>query len=103
MGYGEVCDIASRVIGKEIRVEVMPLQETMRGEGTAEGVLGLERGKYARDGVQRMLLWYHYRGLVGSRNVMGWVLGREPLGWEAWCEGVVREVRGGSSDGRSWT
>ena len=101
IGYKDVCDIASRVIGKEMRVEVMPFQETMRGEGTAEGLLGLERGEHERDAVQRMLLYYDHRGLVGSRNVMGWVLGREPLGWEAWCEGVVREVRGGSSDGRS--
>ena len=94
MGYREGCDIASKVIGTKIRVEVMPFQETMMGKGSAEGMLGLPKGEYARDGVQRMLLYYNYRGLVGSRNVMGWVLGREPLSWEAWCEMVVREVGG---------
>lgn len=95
MGYDEVCAIASKVIGKEIQVAVMPFAETMSGEGSAEGVLGLPGGIYARDAVQRMLLYYNYRGVVGSRNVMGWVLGREPVGWEGWCEGVVREVVGG--------
>lgn len=98
MGYQDVCAIASKVIGKEIRVEVMRFQKVMEGEGSAEGLFGLERGEQQRDGVQRMLLWYQYRGLVGSRNVMGWVLGREPVGWEEWCEGVVRDVRGGAQE-----
>ena len=92
MGYSEVCEIASKVIGKEIHLEVMPFQKTM--DGSAEGMLGLPEGEYARDGVQRMLLYYNYRGLVGSTNVMRWLLGREPLSWERWCEMVVKEVEG---------
>ena len=92
MGYNEVCEIASKVIGKEIHVETMPFQKTM--EGSAEGMLGLPPGEYARDGVQRMLLYYNYRGLVGSTNVMRWVLGREPVSWERWCERIVEEMEG---------
>ena len=92
MGYNEVCEIASKVIGKEIHVETMPFQKTM--EGTAEGMLGLPPGEYARDGYQRMLLYYNYRGLVGSTNVMRWVLGREPMSWERWCEMTVEKVKG---------
>ena len=92
MGYNEVCKIASKVIGKEIRVETIPFQKTM--EGSAEGTLGLSPGEYARDGVQRMLLYYNYRGLVGSTNVMRWVLEREPLSWERWCEMTIKEVEG---------
>ena len=91
MGYKEVCGIASKVIGKEIRVETLPFQKTI--EGSAEGVLGLPEGDYARDGVQRMLLYYNYRGLVGSTNVMRWVLGREPLSWQRWCEMIIEDVK----------
>ena len=92
MGYKEVCAIASKVIGKEVRVETMPFQQTM--EGSAEGMLGLQPGEHARDGVQRMLLYYNSMGLVGSTNVMRWVLGREPLSWEKWCEMTIKEVEG---------
>ncbi len=92
MGYNEVCEIASKVIGKEIHVEAMPFQKTM--QRSVEGMLGLPPGEYARDGIQRMLSYYNYRGLVGSTNVMRWVLGREPMSWEKWCEMTIKQVEG---------
>ena len=91
MGYNEVCAIASKIIGKEIHVEIMPFQQTL--DGSVGGMLGLQPGECARDGIQRMLLYYNYRGLVGSTNVMRWVLGREPLSWERWCEMIIKEVK----------
>ena len=94
MGYREVCELASKMMGKEITVEMMPFQKTMEGEGKAEGLLGLPPGEHERDGIQRMLLYYEYRGLVASTNVMKWVLGREPNNWDDWIRGKMRETEG---------
>ena len=91
MGYREVCEIASRVTGKEIQLETMPFQKTL--EGNVESMLGSPPGEYARDGIQRMLLYYNYRGLVGSTNVMTWVLRREPTSWEDWVRKEMEECR----------
>lgn len=88
MGYRQICEIASEKSGKEIKVEVSPFQEVMNlgkvmsGEGT---------DRYARDGLQRMLLYYNYRGLVGSTNVMQWLLGRKPTQWEDWIENKINQ------------
>ena len=94
MGYREVCELASKVVGKEVRVETMPFQKTMEGKGEAEGMLGLPPGEHERDGIQRMLLYYEYRGLVASTNVMRWILGREPTNWDDWIRGKMRETEG---------
>ena len=92
MSHRDVCEIASRVIGRDILLRTMPFQKTL--EGHVGGMLGLPEDAYTRDGVQRMLLYYENRGLVGSTNVMRWVLGREPTGWEEWIGGKIREVEG---------
>ena len=50
-------------------------------------MFGLGDNPHTRDVAQRRLLYYNYRGWVGSTNVMRWVLGREPMGWEGLGEG----------------
>jgi uncharacterized protein YbjT (DUF2867 family) len=92
MSYRDVCEIASRVIGKNILLRTTPFQKTL--EGNVGGMLGLPEDAYRRDGVQRMLLYYESRGLVGNTNVMRWILGREPSGWEAWVKGKMRGLEG---------
>ena len=44
------------------------------------------------DPAERMLLYYHTRGLPGNPNVLQWLLGRKP----ARIEDVIKELRGGS-------
>ena len=92
MGYRQVCEIAGKKIGKQIKVEQMPFQKTM--EGDIEAMFGLKPNPSTRDQAQRMLLYYNYRGLVGNNNVMRLVLGREPLSWENWMEGKMDNIRG---------
>ena len=91
MGYREVCKIAGEKIGKEITVEQMPFQKLI--DGNSEAMFGLKEHPYTRDGIQRMLLYYNYHGLVGSANVMTWLLGRRPTSWENWIEGKIRHIR----------
>lgn len=92
MGYREVCKIVSKAIGKDIEVEQIPFQKAMERDPPVENIFGLGESPHARDVTQRMLLYYNYRGLVGSTNVMRWVLGREPMGWEGWVRGKMEEL-----------
>lgn len=87
MGYSQVCEIASKMIGKDIKVEQMPFEKTMGGN--VDALMGLKPHPSTRDGMQRMLLYYNYRGLVGNNNLMRWILGREPMSWEKWIEGKM--------------
>lgn len=89
MGYREVCEIVSKVIGKDIKVEQVPYQKLLERDPPVEKMFGLGENPHTRDVAQRMLLYYNYRGLVGSTNVMRWVLGREPTGWEGWVKGKM--------------
>lgn len=92
--YREVCASISKTIGKDIKVEPMPFQKTMEREPPVEKMFGLGENAHTRDAAQRMLLYYSYRGLVGSTNIMRWLLGREPMGWEGWVSGKMEELGG---------
>ncbi len=54
-------------------------------------MLGVGADVYTRDAGQRMLLYYNERGLVGSTNVMRWLLGREPAQWEECAGGKLKK------------
>jgi len=92
IGYAEVCKIASKMIGKEIKVEQKPLLEAA-ARLTNSIVGGDEVPDATRDAAQRMLLYYEYYGLKGNSNVMKWLLGREPTTWEAWIEDKMKQVK----------
>jgi len=47
----------------------------------------------AREVARRLLLYYDERGLIGNRNVMRWLLEREPLGYKEWVEMKVEEIK----------
>lgn len=44
------------------------------------------RSDIARDSAERLVLFYNRRGLVGSPNVLRWLLGREPTTVEQWID-----------------
>ena len=91
MTYAQVCKVVSGVIGKDIRVEEVPFEKMLVRDPPMEKALGLPVNAGTRDTAQRMLLYYKYRGLLGSPNVMRWLLEREPLGWEGWVNLKMRE------------
>ncbi|CAD6586854.1 MAG: hypothetical protein ASARMPREDX12_002535 [Alectoria sarmentosa] len=92
--YREVCASIGKTIGKDIKVKPMPFQKTMEREPPVEKMFGLGENAHTRDVAQRMLLYYSYRGLIGSTNIMRWLLGREPTGWEGWVSGKMEELGG---------
>lgn len=38
-----------------------------------------------------MQLFYSYRGLIGTRNVLDWLIGRKPLSYADWVDMRVKE------------
>jgi len=40
------------------------------------------------------VLYYSYHGLLGSANVIRWILGTEPVSFEEWLEGKVAASKG---------
>jgi uncharacterized protein YbjT (DUF2867 family) len=86
--YREICGIAGEVIGKKVKVEKRGSEEA------TEGLLGMlfagkegEIDNRTRDGVERLILYYNRRGLVGNKNILTWLIGREPMSWREWAEG----------------
>ena len=47
---------------------------------------GDPRGDLVHDTVERLILFYNRRGLKGSPNTLGWLLGREPTSVEDWVQ-----------------
>ena len=85
--YQNMCVTLGGLIEKEVKIEVLPFQAFV--EGSVEAMFGLPEHPRSRDEAQRMLLYYNYRGLVGSTNVLRWVLGRETTRWEAYVRDVI--------------
>lgn len=109
----DVCDVISKKISKRIEV-TRPSFETgvnkslayLHGStvgsesdvyaGTppdfrlaAEGDL---RGDLVRDAAERLVMFYNRRGLVGSPNVLKWLLGRDPMTVEQWVDSQLQGV-----------
>ncbi|KAK5714043.1 hypothetical protein LTR15_010950 [Elasticomyces elasticus] len=49
------------------------------------------RGDLVRDEAERLVVFYNRRGLVGSPNVLRWLLGKEPTTVEQWVTGQLAE------------
>ncbi|MCJ1351918.1 MAG: hypothetical protein MMC33_001902 [Icmadophila ericetorum] len=90
-GYRQVCSIASKIIGKEIRIEQMSFEDIINGP--IEQKIGLPPHPATRDIAQRMLLYYNFHGLVGNPNILEWLLRRKPLSWEAWIEMKMKDEK----------
>lgn len=64
---------------------------TADGKGNV-GAVGELRPDISRDEASRLVLFYNHRGLVGSPNVLRWLLGREPTSVESWVESELRDA-----------
>ncbi|KAK5170471.1 uncharacterized protein LTR77_005059 [Saxophila tyrrhenica] len=60
--------------------------------GRALANTGDLRADLAKDEAERLILFYNRRGLLGSPNVLRWVLGREPTTLEEWIESQMKEA-----------
>lgn len=96
VSHREQCKQASQLIRKEITPKTMSFEETM-GED-AEKILHLASHPYTKDCTRRLFLYYSYHGLLGSPNVMGWILGRAPMSFAEWLEGKLAASKGKTYD-----
>lgn len=64
-------------------VAVSALTQSLFAGATSEGD---PRGDLVHDTVERLILFYNRRGLKGSPNTLGWLLGREPTSVEDWVQ-----------------
>lgn len=110
----QVAKIISKKISKEVIVKTPTFEEAVNrtltylfgvdelpsslemlgpadGKGNA-GSAGELRPDITRDEASRLVLFYNHRGLVGSPNVLRWLLGREPTSVESWVESELRDA-----------
>ncbi|KAL8827512.1 MAG: hypothetical protein Q9191_003141 [Dirinaria sp. TL-2023a] len=90
------CERASKILGKELKAEALSLDETLGYE--ANKVVGLPSHPYTVDACRRLHLWYNYHGLLGSPNVMRWILGRDPMSFEEWLLVRLAKLKGEEYD-----
>lgn len=97
MSYTDAAAIISEEVGREVKLEQKPLEESVRifsgvlmnGEPEAAGFA-------MRQGIGKMFMYYNDKGLIGNANVLKMVLGRRPLGYREWVQLNVKETRGDS-------
>lgn len=82
----DMADVISKVAGKPIEVQQLPLNAVMQGMPHDNPT-----DVYGADSLERMFIYYGRHGLTGSPNILGFVLGRPPTSYEAF----VRRSLGG--------
>lgn len=90
-------DILAQKLGCEIVIKAGRIQDVVPGfvKGLVGGDDEDEDGhKGTTDGVERMILYYNRRGIVGNPGVLEMVLGRKVMTTEEWVERRVEEARG---------
>ncbi|KAH0371327.1 NAD(P)-binding protein, partial [Aureobasidium melanogenum] len=94
LNYIEVCEIVSKLIGKEVKAEKKGFEDAV---DTSIKMIngGKEPPKPMKEIGSRMFLYYNERGLIGNNNVLGWLLGRETTGYEEWVKIRVEEIKAG--------
>jgi uncharacterized protein YbjT (DUF2867 family) len=80
MSQIEVAEVLSRKLRRSVRVEVQAI-EAWEERARASGM-----GEYQRQTLIKMFSYYERYGLAGNSNVLGWLLRRPPVTFEAFVE-----------------
>jgi len=90
--YTEFAKIASKEIGKEIKIEQLSYEDSVTA---FLAKMGLDKDPHplTRDAAQRMLLWYNHRGLLGSPNVLEHLLGHPTTSIVEWIRLQIEEAK----------
>lgn len=92
LNYREMVSTISKAVGKEIEVKQRSFEAAV-SEFLASLCGTDQPHARTRDGVERMLLFYNRRGLVGNPNVCEWLLDRKPTSVKDWAERQARIAR----------
>ncbi|KAL8711515.1 MAG: hypothetical protein Q9225_007114 [Loekoesia sp. 1 TL-2023] len=92
LNYHQICDMASREIGKQIVLKQKTYDESVQGfliplfgsfDVDAESI----------NAVELILLYYNRHALIGSSNVCEWLLGRKPTTWLDWMRAEIKQIK----------
>lgn len=81
----EVAAVLSEGLGREVRVDVVPLEAWKTGARAA----GLD--EFQVETLAKMFRYYERHGLRGNPRVLGWLLGREPVSFRQFVERAARD------------
>jgi uncharacterized protein YbjT (DUF2867 family) len=89
---GSLVEAIGKAMGKPIRIEHACLEQAVAG--ASKWLLGRGEVDARRmDILERLLLYYGRRGLMGNSNVAEWILGRKATDIETFAESRVRAAR----------
>ena len=82
--YEEVVAIVEKEMGKQIRIQQIPYAEAV--EGGMKRIAGTaDPDPRTRNGLERLVLFYERRGLLGNSNQLAWLLGKSPISYAEWA------------------
>ncbi|KAK6004332.1 hypothetical protein QM012_008194 [Aureobasidium pullulans] len=84
--YIEAVRQVSEAIGKDIRIERIPLEKAV------DGLVRRNKNESMRPFATRLLVYYNERGLVGNTNVLEMLLGRKPTSYHEWAQMKAHEI-----------
>ncbi|KAI1079166.1 putative nucleoside-diphosphate-sugar epimerase [Whalleya microplaca] len=106
---GEIAVVVGKYLGKEVEIKTPTFEggvdclltslygDTKSGlftgnksEQLGPSAEGDSRPDIVRDRAEKLVLFYNRRGLVGSPNVLRWLLGREPTTVDEWVRSELR-------------
>lgn len=90
LNYRQVCEIASKEIGKTIEVKQKSYEEAVQSF-TIRMFGSMDTDAQSIDGIERILLYYNRHGLIGSSNICQWLLGRKPTTWLDWMRAEIEQ------------
>jgi len=85
LAQGDVAQILSQVLKRQVQVEVIPL-EAWKRDAEAAGL-----GRYQIDTLTSMFRYYDRFGFAGNPNVLSWLLGRPPTTFDQFVRRVATE------------
>lgn len=94
VGYDEVCKIAGRKMGKDIHIKQLGFEEAMKVL-LDRALGGKEVDAYAKEGIERMLLYYSTRGPHGNKGALEGLIERPATSWEDFIDIRIEEAKEG--------
>ncbi|KAG9519813.1 NAD(P)-binding protein, partial [Aureobasidium melanogenum] len=87
--YTEAVRQVSEVIGKEIKIQRIPLEQAV------DGLVRRNKNESMRPFATRLLVYYNERGLIGNTNILEMLLGRKPTSYIEWARLMAKEIMDG--------
>lgn len=89
--YTDLLKEVSGVLGKEVKVEQLPYTDIV-GQVT-KMMLGTDATQAAKDGPERLILYYNSRGILGNPSVTEMLLGRKATDTKELFQRKFEEIR----------